>query len=359
MLGARAVNRPDGRNYRAVHVAPDRSRDELVRLWADNLAVVGDLHAKLDWLYLANPSGPGEAFVLRDAGDAAVGCAGITPRELWRGDRVLRVALLADFAIDRPHRTGLPALVLQRATKQHVEAGYELGYGFPNASAVAIHRRIGFFELGGMARYVRVLRHGGYIARRYGRPTAARVAGAIVDAAKLVVRWARAARPVLNARLVWRDDVDPRFDELWQRSRGQWGIACRRDAAFLHWRFVAKPVDRVRIATLVARGGDRLLAYAIVGGRPGDMAHVHDLFGPLDAIGDLLTLLVPSLTLAGHTAVSMRYLGDPRMAELLIAHGMSPRDADRKVIACLPARCTDAALRDAATWYLTDLDEDA
>lgn len=344
------------RTYRAARVDPHEHRDALVRLWGDNLTVHGDPHAKLDWLYLRSPVGRGEAFVLRDEAEAAVGCAGITTRELWSGDRVLRAALLGDLAIDRAHRTGMPALVLQRATKRHVEATYDLCYGFPNANAVALHRRIGFHELGVMSRYVRVLRHGGYLARKYGRPNVMRAAGVMVDGAKLGVRLARAVPPAIRAELCWLDDFDPRFDELWQRMRGQWGVVGRRDAALLRWRFQR---ERVRIAALVERGGKQLLAYAVIGGDAGDLAHVHDLFGSLEAISDLLTLVVPALTVRGYSALSMRFLGDPRMMELAVSHGMELRDARRSVIATFAPQSADAGLRLWASWYLTDLDEDS
>lgn len=344
------------RTYRAARVDPDEHRDELVRLWGDNLPVAGDPHAKLDWLYLRSPVGPGEAFVLRDEGEATVGCAGITTRELWCGDRVLRAGLLGDLAIDRAHRTGMPALVLQRATKRHVEATYDLSYGFPNANAVALHRRIGFHELGVMSRYVRVLRHGGYLARKYGRPGVMRAAGAMVDGAKLGVRFARAVPPAIRAELCWLDDFDPRFDELWERTHRFWGVVGRRDAALLRWRFSR---ERVRIAGLVERNGTQLLAYAVVGGEAGDLAHIHDLFGPLDALSDLLTMLVPALTVRGHSALSMRFLGDPRMMELVVRHGMELRDAKRSVIATFSPQCADGRLRQWASWYITDLDEDS
>jgi hypothetical protein len=321
--------------------------------------VAGDPHAKLDWLYLRSPVGPGEAFVLRDEGDAPVGCAGITMRELWLGDRVLRAALLGDLAIDRAHRTGMPALVLQRATKRHVEATYDVCYGFPNAGAVALHRRIGFHELGVMSRYVRVLRHGGYLARKYGRPRVMRAAGVMVDGAKLGVRLARAVLPAISAELCWLDDFDPRFDDLWQRTRELWGLVGRRDAALLRWRFLRKPAERVRIAALVERNGKRLLAYAVIGGEAGDLAHIHDLFGPLDALSDLLTMLVPALTVRGYSAVSVRFLGDPRMMDLLVRHEMELRDARRSVIATFAPQSADPRLRQWASWYLTDLDEDS
>jgi hypothetical protein len=354
---ARVTSGP--RTYSAARVDPHEHRDELVRLWGDNLTVLGDPHAKLDWLYLRSPVGPGEAFVLRDEAEAPVGCAGITTRELWFGDRVLRAALLGDLAIDRAHRTGMPALVLQRATKRHVEATYDMAYGFPNAGAVAIHRRIGFHELGVMSRYVRVLRHGGYLARKYGRPGVMRAAGAILDGAKLGVRLARAMPRAVRAELRWLDDFDPRFDDLWQRTRSAWGVVGRRDAALLRWRFLRKPAERVRIAALVERNGKRLLAYAVIGGEAGDLAHLHDVFGPLDAVSDLLMMLVPALTVRGYSAMSMRFLGDPRMMDLVVGHGMELRDARRSVITTFAPQCADAGLRQWASWYITDLDEDS
>jgi len=346
--------------YQAVLTDPSEGREHLVRLWLDNLPVRGDARAKLDWLYLDGPAGRGEVFLLRDERGAPVGCAGITRRELWRGDQPLKTALLADLAIDRAHRTGMPALVLQRATKRHVDAAYDLSYGFPNANAVALHRRIGYHVLGAMERYVRVLRHSRYLERKYGRPIVARAAGAVIDGAKLAVRTARAFAPSRAAELVWLDDVDPRFDRLWEQSRGAWGLAGRRDAAFLRWRFLRKPDEKVAVAALCEKKGGALRAYAIVGGAPGDFALIADAFGSIEAQGDLLTLLAPALTTRGHTAIGMRFLGDPRMTEMLRAHSFSLRDAHRTVIVNPGATCPidPAIVRDTARWYLTDLDED-
>jgi hypothetical protein len=350
--------------YRAVLTDPGEGRAALIRLWTSNLHVRGDAAAKLDWLYLDGPAGRAQAFVLQHD-DAPVGCAGITVRELWYRDRPLRAALLADFAVDRAHRTGFPALVLQRTVKRHVDGAFDLSYGFPNDSAVAVHRRIGYHELGGMNRYVRVLRHGGYLERRYGHALPMRALGAVVDAAKLAVRVARAARPATTGTLRWQDDVDPRFDQLWQATRGQYGIACRRDAAFLRWRFLRKPGERNAIATLCARGGRNgrggdLRAYAIVGGTAGGMAELLDVYGPLDAISDLFTLLMPALYARRYTAVGFRFLGDPRMTALLEAHHFSLRDHRRTVVVHEGTSCPidPAVLRDRAAWYLTDLDED-
>jgi len=345
--------------YRAVLTDPREGRAALLRLWSHNLPVRGDAAAKLAWQYLDGPSGRAQAFLLHDeAGE--VGCAGITVRELWYRERPLRVALLADFAIDRAHRTAMPALILQRTVKRHVDGAYDASYGFPNANAVAIHRRIGYHELGTMSRYVRVLRHGGYLARRYDRPVTARAAGVAIDAAKLAVRTARTLRPSRTAALRWLPDVDARFDRLWQATRGSVGIACRRDAAFLRWRFLRKPDEHVAIAALVDRKTDELRAYAVVGGEPGGMAVLLDVFGALGAIGDLLTFLMPALYWRGYRSVGFRFLGDPRVTALLVAHHFSLRDQNRVVIIHEGQACPidPAVLRDRNAWYLTDLDED-
>src|SRR5690242_6630661 len=84
------------------------------RLLARNLKIDGDLAKTVRWQYLEGPSAPGHVFLLHGE-HAAVGCAGVTSRELWYRGRALHAAHFANFTIDRTHRTGLPALVLQRA----------------------------------------------------------------------------------------------------------------------------------------------------------------------------------------------------------------------------------------------------
>ena len=335
--------------------------DALTRLWTDNLPVRGDAAAKLRWAYLDSPSGRGEVVLLRDGDAHPIGCAGITLRELSVDGAPVRAALLADFAVDRAHRVGFPALVLQRAVKRHVEAGYHLSYGFPNQHAVAVHLRTGYHELGKMQRYARVLRHGPYLEKRLGIPVAAALAGRAIDTGAHAIQRVRARRPSRALALDWLADVDDRFDRVWAAGRAWAHIVCRRDAAFLRWRFLRKFDERAAVAAAVDRATGDLRAYAIVHGAAGELAELRDLFGvDPDAIGSLLALLVPALYDRGHTAVSMRFLGDPRIPDLLTQHDFQLRDADRSVIVCPgPTAPVDpAVLRATASWYITDLDED-
>ena len=347
--------------YRAVLTdAATAGRAELTRLWLDNLPVRGDADAKLRWTYVDAPAGKGEAFVLRADDGSAAGCAGIQRRELAYRGTSIRAALLADFAIDRRHRSGLPALTLQRAVKRHVETAYDLSYGFPNDQALAIHRRTGYHLLGRMSRFVRVLRHGGYLARRFGQPLAGRAIGAIVDPALMAGTALRAMREGAALELHWLDDVDARFDRLWAEASPSYPIACRRTAALLRWRFLRKPDQRYTVAALIDRRSDALRGYAIVQDGPSGGAELADLFGADPAAIDaLLALLIRSLYDRGFTTVSIRYLGDPRLLPLLDHHRFSLRQSDRAVIvhptASWPIHL-DA--RRASAWYITELDED-
>src|SRR5262249_27396916 len=106
--------------YRALLADAVDEREALVRLWTENLPVRGDPHAKLHWFYGDAPGGRGTAFLLRASDDAFVGCAGLSGRTLYYRGHPIRAALLADFAIDKRHRSGLAALTLQRAVKRHV-----------------------------------------------------------------------------------------------------------------------------------------------------------------------------------------------------------------------------------------------
>lgn len=341
-------------SYRAVQRDAADARDALLRLWGENLTVDGDLEAKLRWFYLDAPTGRGEAFLLQAADDTVVGCAGLSVRELvFRGRRV-RAALLADFVIDKAHRSALPALTLQRAIKRHAEATYDLAYGFPNSLAVAVLKRIGYHELGKMARYVRVLRHAPFVEKKYGRTAGA--AAITLDPALLALTRMRGGRSWPLTRLTWLPDFDARFDRLWERAQPAELIACRRSMELLRWRFGRAPGRPHKIVALA--DGAEIRAYAVIRGQRGGPAEIVDLLGrDLEAVDSLFARLAPELYLAGHTTISFRYLGAPMLQPVLERHRFSLRDAKRSVIvhsASLPAEVA----HDPQRWYMTDLDED-
>ncbi len=331
------------------------SRAVLHRLWADNLHVRGGLDARLRWFYCDGPHGPGRALVLR-AHDAAVGCAGVGVRTLVHRGTALRAALFADLAIDRPHRSGLPALTLLRAIQAEVARDFDLGYGFPTPRAIALYRRAGFVDLGRMYRYVRVLHSQRYLAAAAPR---LRVAAAVADRALAAAARLHALR-ARRFELDWPARFDARFDRLWQavRAGDRAGdrIACERSAAFLGWRFAH---DRHRIAAIVRRDTGALAAYGVLRPAEHGLLELVDLLGAGDRELDAaIALIVPAARRLGFAAIGLRFLGDPRVIRVLRAHGFVRRGEPRSIVVAPGRGSVLAALPTRTAWYLTDLDED-
>jgi hypothetical protein len=320
----------------------------LQRLWADNLHARGSLDTKLRWFYCDGPHGPGRALVLR-AHDTAVGCAGIGVRTLFHRGAPLRAALFADLAIDRQHRSGLPALTLLRAIRDEVARDFDLGYGFPNHKAIAVYRRAGFVELGRMERHVRVLHLRGYLAAPQ-----LRVAAAAADRALAAIERLHALR-ARRFELDWPARFDARFDRLWQAVRTGDRIACERSAALLDWRFAH---ERHRIAAVVRRDTGALVAYGVLRPAEHGLCELVDLLGAgAREIDAAIALIVPAARQLGFSAIGVRFLGDPRVVRVLRAHGFVRRGEPRSIVVAGGRGPALAALPTAA-WYLTDLDED-
>jgi hypothetical protein len=366
--------------YRIDQVAPDQARDDLMRLWGDNLTVDGGVERKFDWLYVDAPDRPDRVFMLaaRAAGaDRWIGTAAVLVRRLSVLGVDRPVGLAADLAVDRGHRTVLPALSLVRAARDWAIGALDLVYGFPNQLAAGVFKRVGFRPLGTIGRWARVLRHGAYAERIAGAelprvppalrraidaaagvPAIAAVAGGAVDLARLAKLAPATADAARRHRLTWLAAADERFDALWAAARGDFDVVGVRTSRFLRWRFPAS--ERLAIALSTARAGGAPAAYAVVETVDG-IAHMRDVFGRREAIGPLLDRLVPALYARGAHAISVRYLGAPWLIDLIEARGFVARTSDRAIMIDVRAELPAAereAVTTAARWHLTDADED-
>ncbi|HTR56291.1 MAG TPA: hypothetical protein VMJ10_36710 [Kofleriaceae bacterium] len=342
--------------YFARLVNVNDARDRFVDLWASNLPVCGDPTDKLRWFYCDGPAGRGQGFLLhREPGvadDRPIGCAGIGSRSIYLGDRRVHVGLFADLAVDRNHRTGLPALRLVGAIVRHAAASCELAYGFPNAKALAVFKRAGCHELGAMTRYVRVLRSRAYLERVLGDGMVRGAVAGVADFALSAAARFSARRAPDELELCWLDDFDERFDRLFERARVRHAIVSDRGAAVLRWRFLRVPDHAYRICALRGRDGE-LHAYAVVQIDAGTAAIADMLARDDDALDALLRRLVFALDGEKCASVGFRFLGNREMRRILARHRFVARDTTRSVVVS-----PGAVARDPEAWYLTDFDED-
>lgn len=372
-------------SYAVRRCQPSEAKDELEALWQRNLTLEQSAAEKFEWLYREAPNPPEAVFLLdalRDAGAApsaparTVGTAGVGLREIAVNQHHLRAGLLADLAVDRDHRTVAPALRLVREVKAWAMDALDLAYGFPNQHAQGVFKRVGYAPLGAMPRYVRVLRHRSYLGRvgqsdlarlpSWARPLArdvlthdgfsqAAAAGAF-DLLQLGrdLGFFLAARR--QGRVAFVERAPAGIDALWSRCRREHTVVSVRSQRLLEWRYPPH-ADRFWAAV---RSGSRLDAYAIVD-RVGDVAHIRDLFGGRDAMEALLRQLIFECYRRGVSSMSMRYLGDRWMSDLLRLARFEERGAERTIFVGVSPkleRRLQAMLVDPACWFLTDFDED-
>lgn len=355
--------------YSIEHIDPADVRADLLRLWWDNLPVTREsAEAKYQWTYFDAPHRPEGVFVLKAKQDGEeariVGTSGVGWRSFFVHGRELRAGLLGDLAVDRDHRTALPAIRLVREARQTTLDHFDVAYGYPNHAAEGVFLRCGYHKLGTMRRYAAVLRYAPYVRRVFDVPVLPRVAGAGLDVLRMGLRVPRMLQATRRYHLEWLDDVDERFDALWQRARDEYPIIGQRDARFLRWRFLCHPSERFQLVALAENSPGRpLRAYAVIH-RQGRAAYLRDLFGCFDALGPLLDLLLPALRVKRATSVSIDFLGARRMVDLLLSRNFEYRHSDRTIIvdAGTSLAREDASqasqIKDVERWYLTDADED-
>lgn len=356
-------------SYTVTTAAPADAEAELLRMWARNLPVGDDVQRKFDWIYRDAPRRPDTVFLLSANGDV-VGTAGIGLRRFRVGGASVDAALFVDLAVDRRHRSLLPALQLVRAVREQVLSTQAFVYGFPNKNAIGVFKRARYKRLGAFARYARVLRHKRYLGRiaelprvpaAFGRvlhlPIAPRLLGRAIDAARVAMDAPKIAGALARFRLQVSDRADDRIDEVWRRAGHEYRVVAERSAEFAAWRFARRAHTYFYLRDRDRAGAAR--AYAVASVESGEFT-LWDMFGTPDHIGALLDAVIPRAVASGARTMTLRFLGDPRVVAVLISRGFREVEAERSVLYDVGAALAAdrAVVVDPSAWYLMDVDED-
>lgn len=301
-----------------------RDREAVLAIWRGNLGQDERMRAKFDWFYRNCPYGtPLLALLRHDADDQFVGVAAIGPRRMWHGGHPIRAGVLVDLAVASAHRSLGPALMLQRELATAGAQHFDFLYGFPNAKAVPLIRRLGAYQpLADIVRYARVLRYRHYAGRHLPRALAP-LAGSAIDFARHLADWPRRhARRRLRGE--WGGFDDARVDALWQRSARGSGCITARDRTFLQWRF--GQVADARLLRIESPDGAQLKAWFAC--QPHDrVLHVHDWWGERGSAldSDPVQALLVAADRAGYAAVSFEHAGPASCIDNWIAAGFVER----------------------------------
>jgi len=341
-------------------------RDELLRLWRENLADLehrSDLPARSTWAYRDKPEGPARTIVVVDEESGEmIGCGSAYPRVVTLGGVRLLAGILADFAVSRLHRSGGAALQIQRAlATEGPEPPFSFLYGLPNEPALPVFMRVGYTAIGAVQAWVKPL-HAAYKLREYmSRGSFAQFAAVPVDSYLAAADARRARRfPASQSSIVAR--ADQRFDDLWLRAGWSYALTGERTAAYLNWRYAAPTSMTHEFYCLRENGRSDLLGY-VVFSRQDNKILVHDLFAEdlADATERLLLGFTCDMRDAGYDSVFIPYFGDSRVARCLSRTGFVFRgEQERRVVvmtrSVTPEHAQSIAVQ--GTWCLFSGDMD-
>lgn len=218
---------------------------EICRLWAENLPVgsMNNAREKLARGYRENPAGGGAIFALKDrATGSMAGIIGVHARTLFMGVQRFEACNLADYAVDRAHRTLGPALALMRMSLVAARERFRFVYALPNRSSLALCRRAGMTELGAMVRYAKVVSSSHQLAQHLPRPIAL-ILAPIVDATLRLADVYRSARMGQRLRFEPGRLDSPELQRIWDRRPGSFLLSdrsppkqiWRHETAFPQW----------------------------------------------------------------------------------------------------------------------------
>jgi hypothetical protein len=208
-----------------------------------------------EWQYRRNPNNPGqepEIWIARE-GPAIVGQYATMPVRLSLAGREVQGSWGMDVMVaPERQRQGLGE-VLFRTWDRNV--GASLGLGLSDSS-YRLFQKMRWPDVGPVPCFVKPLTR-----RALRRPNWPVGVNRLVSALTLpIVKIVARTRPLAaEVRMIQR--FDDSFTKLWEQLAPRFGLAVRRDAAYLNWKYVNAPHVRYSIAAL--RRDDKNVGYAV------------------------------------------------------------------------------------------------
>lgn len=335
-------------------------KDDLLRLMRSNFSWGSQAEAWYHWGYEQSPYPSNVCWLVETETCERVGFTALMPRRMKVGEMVCDAGQAANLNVAAEHRNALAAVKLQRAVVSHVDqSDMALAFGVTkNAGAVLC--RVGYRDLGGVSRWIKLFRTEHKLARWIPWKWPRRAAAAVVDLGLRV----RAAETFRRFPAGWQVLLDPpfdeRFDDLWRAASPNFSVATERTSEYLDWRFDRDP--QLQYRTLAVQDSNGRLRGSVVYLFPDPEASlrlatiVDWLPTDAEALETLLTALCRELRREGAIGVQTMYFGSPWIEATLGRFHFFRRESEFRVLAYLHPRFRDrsAELLDPARWHLTE-----
>jgi GNAT superfamily N-acetyltransferase len=201
-----------------------------------------------DWQYRRNPNGPSHAppIWLAREGATVIGHYGTMPVRLAVLGKQIDAAWGMDVMVaPERQRQGVGDQLFRTWDRQ---VGAALGLG-PSEASAHLFRKLGWPDVGFVPCLVKPLSR-----RALRRPNWPTGVNRFISAVTLPwVRLVARTRP-LHGEVRPIRQFGEGFTTLWDRISGRFGLAVRRDAAYLNWKYIQAPHVRYSVAALERQG---------------------------------------------------------------------------------------------------------
>lgn len=356
----------------AVRRAAESDASVLMELFATAFGKRRDERTAL-WKYFENPHGRALTYLARGVGDGEErerdgGAYSYVPRRFRLGRRAFLGMQASDAMVDPAfRRRGIFTSLDDRAAADAAAAGAAFAFAVAGRRSMRGFLRNGWRVIGTYRTHVALLDPAA-LARRRAPGWLSPAVGAAGRLLGLLGRVRPADDPAVRP-LRDPEEVDRRFDDLFERRAPALGLVGVRDAAFVRWRYLENPTGRHRLRVL--EEGGRLRGYLVFERTRTIDRHrawIVDLLADCAEVEDRLVRAAFHEWLEDGVEVAVfQALPHPALRSLLRRHGFVPhprkrpfRTATPFIVRALaaPDDLAGGALLDPAAWYVTDGDRD-
>lgn len=299
---------PDGVTVELVE--PDEVREQVVELMWEHRHWPGetreDYRRLWEWRYRALGDGPPGVRVARTTDGRVVGHTAVFPRTFRFGDRRLRGAVPGDILVHRDwrrHGIGVQLMLLPKQMVRRGDLDVVIVVGTYRAHEILV--RLGFEELGGFHRHVRVLDSRPLLEGRLPRPALAAAAAPVVDGALGLAGWLPRRRVRSRAAGLEVVALDP--DAVAGMDRSHWSFPADRlvgedSPSYLVRRFLQDPHTRRELLALRDGATGDVEGHVVVE-HDGGTATVCDCRVNADRLDEAAAISLAGERLSGRAAV--------------------------------------------------------
>jgi hypothetical protein len=319
------------------------------------------------WKFTRNPEG--SSMVNAVDGSGIVGHLGGLNRQVAvRGKE--HSALLEVDGMTRADygRQGIFTELGKQLLSKAKDNGVCLAYGFPNEHAMPGHRKLGCVELFKLNVLIKPIHYDKLSEKAFSSKIGAFFGNLAQRIAFTMVYRTRDVEPGKDVVLKKVEELDSRFDELWNRAKKAHNIVLRRDSTYLNWRYIQCPEGYYAVYAAEKKG--EILAWVIVrtmerfGLKNGMVADMMSLPDHVDVLCTLIQmaceelkkrdvdLIACSVPKGSHYFRALRQCGFMPCPDRL-----NPRDV-YFIVYILSEKIQRNAVSDPANWFVTWGDTD-